>query len=833
MSANISAEDIKKIVSGTTTESTLGAYGGHSPLLDLVTRLSGNLNQQTAESNLYRGGAGYGGSFMNADQVAARNAGKKLNAKPYGGWGGYGSENATMTNKIPIFGNDHPSYIPTGGNGTPGGGGTDTATGPHSTPWGGQDIPLGEGDPVQPGTHPGGGTGVPYTGEQPTSTVNNDPYASFAGDGGKTPTTWGGNLKPGDPGWNPAWEGGGPSGGFGQGNPNVPTSYVPPANLVKPGAASSATATTIPGLQQYGDPNVQQIYESLVAGGMRPDAAMDYDSIRGMIAQGASPGLVLKNLQAVMAKVGPNAFSQMHGQLGAMNGSVEDLTNGKWVQGTLANAGIDPGEVGPIGKLDDPMPAPVKPTTPPRANPNANANQKANNNNNGGGPPDNPNNPTVPPGSSGLDVNGKPYKNPYPLPKTSTGMTSQGLGDQNPAWLDPEGAGFNPQGGDVIASGFTPGKDWGSQPTPPKNMQIGDVFVLPDGTKQVMVAPGKYSNWYVNDQGTPTFGYMKDGLNGEFLNAPGEGMKPIVGGKQVIGYDENGNPIYNDNGMFEQGDNASGVGDTTPDAWSNSPDWRPEEPTGGVYGSYTEMASGKMTDYENAIGEGWRNMNDNPVTAEDADYAKLVADYNKTPGKGIDEAYNTYNGMINGGGYSADEKGAIEGSAVRGVSNGYQRSADEIRRQGARTNNRASAYAALSDSGAKYGADLGEINRQNQLKFADEAERRKEAGASGMTNVAGLAQTKASFGIGAAGDYAKEIQRRREAAKKGMTDYATFGRGIQSQGVAGLKDMLDKSNADKNNTYAQIAAILGTNVGQSSTGTSETSSHGSGFGFQI
>ena len=824
MSANISSEEIKKMVSGNSTEKLLGSEGQHSPLLDLVSRLSGQLNQQTAESNLYRGGAGYGGSFMNKDQLAARERGETLGAKPYGGWGGYGSGNPTMNNPGVVSGSGVDPVTGGGGTYLPGGGGGTNQDGAIT---GGGQVPISGGmdQPVRgTGVAPPRGGGVPTGGANPPtrgaplsgdpgmidtlSMTKGDPYAALsktggAATGGAAPPTWGGNLKPGDPGWNPAWEGGGPSGG-GPGEAGG-GGYAPPAivgGVAKPSAPGAPTVKSgaaAPGTQQYMDPNVQQIYEALVAKGMRPDAAIDSDSIRGMIAQGASPGLILKNYSAVMDRLGPQAFSMMHGQLGAMNGNVEDLTNGKWLQGTLSNAGVDPGELQPVGKLDEPMPTATT--------------------GNGGGAqaPGGNENPasvqTVPGGGGGNSLQNGPN--------------------------DPNGDGFDPtisngQPGQMLPKLIEKGKDWGPQPTPPKGMKPGDVYTDPRRGLVVLGANGRLAHTTIDPEtGKYRYNYETYGAEGPQEHPPADSIKPSIGGKSIIGYDEYGNPVYNDNGMFEQGDNASGVGDVTPDAWNNSPDWRPEEPTGGLYGAYTQMAGGQMTDYENEIGAKWRALSDNPVTQEDTDYKNLVAEYNKTPGKGIDEAYGAYNTMINGNGYSDAEKSAMEGSAARGLSTGFARGADEIRRQAARTGNRAAAYSAMASGGAKYGADAGEMNRQNQIKFADEAQRRKEAGAAGMTDVAGLSNTRAQFGIGAAGDYAKEIQRRREAGIKGMGDFATYGRGLQSQGLAGLNDMLKQSNADKNNTYAQIAAILGTKVGAASTGSSTQSTSSAGAGFSI
>ena len=138
---------------------------------------------------------------------------------------------------------------------------------------------------------------------------------------------------------------------------------------------------------------------------------------------------------------------------------------------------------------------------------------------------------------------------------------------------------------------------------------------------------------------------------------------------------------------------------------------------------------------------------------------------------------------------------------------------DDMKRQAARTGNANTAYAAMASMAPSYGATLGETNRQNQIKFADEKARRNEAGAAGMTNVAALGNTKAQFGLNSQQNFANEMARRQETAIRGMGDYASFGRGLQQQGLAGLSDMYKQQNANTQNYYNMIAGLLQNQVG--------------------
>lgn len=73
----------------------VGEEGGGFPLGDLAKKISALSNQRQAQQNLLFGGEGYGGSFQSQDQRGWKaDSGKPYpNSKPYGGWGGYGSDN--------------------------------------------------------------------------------------------------------------------------------------------------------------------------------------------------------------------------------------------------------------------------------------------------------------------------------------------------------------------------------------------------------------------------------------------------------------------------------------------------------------------------------------------------------------------------------------------------------------------------------------------------------------------------------------------------------------------------------------------------------------------
>lgn len=58
-----------------------------------------------------------------------------------------------------------------------------------------------------------------------------------------------------------------------------------------------------------------------------------------------------------------------------------------------------------------------------------------------------------------------------------------------------------------------------------------------------------------------------------------------------------------------QGSNDPTVGDP----WSTSAPWRPQAPTGGLYGALSDLAGGLLTPYEQGIGQRYENLANNPV----------------------------------------------------------------------------------------------------------------------------------------------------------------------------------------------------------------------------
>ena len=82
---------------------------------------------------------------------------------------------------------------------------------------------------------------------------------------------------------------------------------------------------------------------------------------------------------------------------------------------------------------------------------------------------------------------------------------------------------------------------------------------------------------------------------------------------------------------------------------------------------------------------------------------------------------------------------------------------------------------------------MGSQARQNQIDFANETQKRKETGASGMLNVAQLGQQRKTTGL------------------TGQQGAGAYGRDLQKQGLAGLHALYQGS--DPNQVWNQAANI--------------------------
>ena len=850
----------------------LGENEFQKPLEDIMGLLASEANQQRAQRNLMFGGAGYGGSFETAAQKAQRAAGQPVdNTKPYGGWGGYGSNN-------PVMAWDPTGTRPDWMQSAP----PPPAGAPPPRPPGGP-ITGGPPEPIPPGAPPPRPPGGPVTmpvppRDGPSTPIPNPPRRGNFGD---APQNQGGDF-------------------FSVLMDAIRQTQAPSAG--ERSTAPTAGANRFAGTVHGANPGVSKVFDMLesagiptthlraenvseaISRGVDPGTLANhyYNEVKGaskgtspqQLAEGAyhawlknhSGGLVNHDMLDGLAKAGPTSFSAP--QQGLATRAQMDGYHGNAYASPHASTipTVDPAQAAAAraswiaGKRGG---APPTPSTAPARTASTGSRTNV------AGLADGYEaamTATAPPGSEASTVYGGPswspprraqdgdawtspwgtvytFKNGVWVDGNDKPMAGQpgntGGGVSPPTGVDGGGGGSGPP---VTGGGGGAGGEGGTG-NPATGAMTWDRFLKvlqywhPEMTPEELT--DEYKAWYEDGlangfdpawQSDPRYQSLMDRYNPP-VNPSDEPQRPSQFGPQGFNptqvqkrdsegklmFDPNtGDPIMED---IDPSQTTDGSGYAVGDAWSTSPLWRPEAPTGGLYGAYSEMAGGNLTPYENRIMEGWQGRAADPMGWADEKTLASIDSYEKTPGRGEDEAYGAYNTMLQGG-YSPEEQNAITQEGMRAARAGYETNRDSMLRNQARTNNSAGYAANMAKMARGFGETMGSQGRQNQILFADETQKRRETGAGGMLNVAGLANQRGQASIAARSGFGTEMARRQETGLQGMQSAAGYGRDVQKQGLAGLHALYQGS--DPTNAWGQ-AAEIGSKPRENWTKTSGTS----------
>ncbi len=789
----------------------LGERAGQSPLEDIMGLLASEANQQRAQKNMIGFGPGYGGSFESKDQEAARAAGGSLTQKPYGGWGGYGSTNEALTGKTL---QTPPDVVY-----EPGGGGTDTA---DPVPPLGNWPPAGDATPpvitTGPSTppeirnSPGSGIDVapgnPKIGVAPNEV---DQQVSTGGDVGGSLGSGGGGLTPGPDmaAYSTApskWD-----------NPAMGDAfYRSEMKKQEAGGAKTEAYANQANAAYLKDPKIKATYDGLKALGYKtylPDVGELADVFSTTDLQPEDLlkhyGMLIQNKGGDESRVGAGGHGAEFRNMAA--GLSERLGKGlygqpAWTSDEDAAASVQPSArpksqftgvpFDPLGKAGVASSAPQSYDAQQakwdrsfgKAKGAAAAKAKA------------------PQGrdlvSSMLEKLGVKGAENFSMPTSSA---SPGAA--------PSGQPATGKGGLSVAPGDAAANVAGQSGTDPDGKLWAFFLKSLQQLHPEMSAEDleyKYKDWWTEGLAS---GFDSDWLAspeweelyGDFTKNPGEdAARPSQFGPQGFNPTPVVDPYTGGTKPIDPSKPTDKGGYAVGDAWSTSAPWRPEEPTGGLYGAYTELAGGGQTEYENAILKDWRDRAEGPMSELDADTLAGIKTFGKTPGRGEDEAYGAYNDMLQGG-YSAAEQNAITQEGMRAARAGYESNRDAMLRNQARTGNTAGYAANMGKMARGFSETMGSQARQNQITFADEAQRRKEGGASGMLNVAGLANQRGSTALSAQSQFGNDQNRKQETALGGMQQAAGYGRDLQQKGLQGLQGMYDSQDPTKQ--WATAAGI--------------------------
>jgi hypothetical protein len=113
-------------------------------------------------------------------------------------------------------------------------------------------------------------------------------------------------------------------------------------------------------------------------------------------------------------------------------------------------------------------------------------------------------------------------------------------------------------------------------------------------------------------------------------------------------------------------------------------------------------------------------------------------------GSAYQGAMGAFSGMVNGQGYSPAEQAALRNQQMDVARTTMDTAASEMARKRAMTGQQAGFYGAQAQLAGERAGALANANRQGTLDIANEAERRKEAGAQGLGGLAGIEASNAN-----------------------------------------------------------------------------------------
>lgn len=234
------------------------------------------------------------------------------------------------------------------------------------------------------------------------------------------------------------------------------------------------------------------------------------------------------------------------------------------------------------------------------------------------------------------------------------------------------------------------------------------------------------------------------------------------------------------------------------DAWSTSVPWRPEAPTGGLYGGYTDLtAAGPINPGEalqSAVSSG---MATGQIGGVDDPTVRVLM--------------NAWADQYNKPGYSDTAKAAIGQEGMLGARGAADANSANIMSMARRTNNPMAAYGALGDVSRGESQAFGSQARKNAIDFENEANRQKQEARTGYLATIDPALSRQQQGVGILGATNKQQLDRRMGGYSGLNDLYKNQQGQNNSLLQQLQSLYSTRRED--NTQ------LGKTAGQGGFGT--------------
>lgn len=215
------------------------------------------------------------------------------------------------------------------------------------------------------------------------------------------------------------------------------------------------------------------------------------------------------------------------------------------------------------------------------------------------------------------------------------------------------------------------------------------------------------------------------------------------------------------------------------DAWSTSPGWRPEAPTGGLYGAYQDLAQAGPS-------------NDAEATQEDIATQFATGKRGGLEDQNVMALGKAWVDLYDNPGYSKEAQRAMQqdamdaGRAAAGVNTG------QIMSMARRTNNPMAAYGALADVSRGESSALGEAARKNVVDQENAKRADQQTARQGFTGFLSDAYGRQGQGLAALGQSNKQLLDRRAA------------------GIAGQQKLYDQQGTEQDSLLKQLQSLFST-----------------------
>ena len=233
-------------------------------------------------------------------------------------------------------------------------------------------------------------------------------------------------------------------------------------------------------------------------------------------------------------------------------------------------------------------------------------------------------------------------------------------------------------------------------------------------------------------------------------------------------------------------------------------------PSGGLYGEYDWLANMGQTGSEQGLQDTLQHFIVNPGSPQQVQLYNQLLGYSGAidPNSALGQQQSAYQKMYASGGYSPEELAAINQAGFDSTRANLATANAEMQRKMRQSGQTAGGYGAIADLASTGQNAFAKQARDTQVLQANEAERRREAGAQGLGQVAGQTAQQQQYGMSGAGNLLNQVNADRMGYASLLQNQQNALRQAQQFGMTGQQNLYNASQAGANTGYAALQNLL-------------------------